>query len=272
MVSERTRDEIERLRLLSNRGVAGGSIGQHRSLHRLQFPPQRLLVVLLLPMLFNLATWAVRNQIAAGWGELFQFWFSRLGLAASVSQKIVGSGVFSIALPNAELATRVPDAPLWWLTLALVVVVWLASSQLPDRLMPLGYFLRFICIIQASSLAFHAIMPSADSLTVPEYIESSFINGVWLILLIPWLHGLVFYIFDFSLAQKASLTFLTVGFIVAALPMQLIAHAWLLAECSTIILPLLYLVFDQWLLIFSVIALYAWGMSWRQNHVDSNGH
>jgi hypothetical protein len=269
MLKQRSRDEVAGLRRLSNSGVFGGLIERHRALRWLPFPVSRLAAMLLLPVVVDLLVWLVLDDLAAVWLAVFQFWFGKLGLIAVVTARVVDFSAFEIALPTIELATRAPGMTLWWTVLAIVVAVWLASSRLSDRWIPLRYFLRFLCLIQGTSLAVHMLLPTAEGLTVASHVDSSFKHGVWLMLLVPWIHALVYYIFEFSLLRKAGLTLLTIAFIAVALPMLLIAHAWLLAECSILILAPLYLVFDQWLLVFAAIAIYAWGMTWRRSGVRS---
>ena len=254
---------FEALRHLAAAGNRGSQIEPHRSLHQLPFPVQRISVMVLLPALFNLATWAVRDSISGTWLALFKYWVPRLELPVTVSARSMGQGIFAIVLPHVDVPTRAPDPLTWWLTLAVTLLCLLATVRLPSDFLPLCYFLRFLCIIQASALAFFAATPAAFHYTVPDYLDSSLLSGAMLMLLLPWLHGLTYHIFDFSLGRKALFTFLSLAFICVALPMQLLVHLLLLNAWSVLMLPLLYLMLGLWLQILAAIALYGWAMSWK---------
>ena len=92
---------------------------------------------------------------------------------------------------------------------------------------------------------------------------------MWFLLVVPWAHALIYYIFDFSLLKKAWLTLLTLLFVVLALPCQIMAHAYLLVCFSLLFLPVLYFVFGALFLVLGCIALYGWAMSWQRGSSES---
>jgi hypothetical protein len=142
------------------------------------------------------------------------------------------------------------------------VLAFLAAPVIPERLLPMRYLLRIVVFIQLTALVFFVTVPAAFPYSLPQYIVSSLQTAVWFMLFVPWVHALVYYVFDFSLAQNARLTGLTLLFVASALPFQLMAHGYVLVKGSMLLMPTLYLVFGIWLLIFPCVALYGWAMSW----------
>lgn len=247
---------------VSRAGRSGQPIPEHRSLRTLSFSRSKLAVVLLLPTAFNVVTWFLLRPVTAGWQAFFSFWIERLAIEGKASFIPRGPESVAIPLPYVELPTRMPDAATWWTTLALTVLAFLAAPSIPERWLPMRYLLRVVLFIQITALAFFMTVPAAFPYSLPQYIVSSLQTAVWFMLVVPWVHALVYYVFDFSLAQKARLTTLTLLFVAGAIPFQLMVHAYLLVQGSMLLMPTLYLVFGIWLLIFPCVALYGWAMSW----------
>jgi hypothetical protein len=252
---------------VSREGRGGELIPEHRAFRTLTFSRSKLAVVLLLPVAFNAVTWLMLRPITAGWRTFFSFWIERLAIEGKASFIPRGPQVVAIPVPYVELPTRMPDALTWWATLGLTVLALLAAPSIPERWLPVRYLLRVVVFIQLTAVAFFATVPAAFPYSLPQYIVSSLQTAVWFMLVLPWVHALVYYIFDFSLAQKVRLTGLTLLFVATALPFQLMVHAYLLLKGSMLLMPALYLVFGIWLLIFPCVGLYGWAMSWP--HVRS---
>jgi hypothetical protein len=260
---ETARDhDLRQLGTASRQGRSGDPIPEHRSFRTLSFSPSKLAVVLLLPVAFNVVTWLLLPPITSAWRTFFSFWIERLGIEGKASFIPRGPRSVAIPLPYVELPTRMPDAETWWMTVALTVLALLAAPSIPERWLPVRYLLRVVLFIQLTALVFFVTIPAAFPYSLPQYIVSSLQTAVWFMLVIPWVHALVYYIFDFSLAQKARLTGLTLAFVAGALPFQLMVHGYLLVKGSMLLMPALYLVFGIWLLIFPCVALYGWAMSW----------
>jgi hypothetical protein len=256
--------EEDDLTVLSTIGISGERIQVHRSLRRLAFPRSRLAVVILLPLAFNFVTWFASESVGIAWTVFFDFWITNLGLPGSVTLKPPGPGWLDFALPHLELPSLIQDSLTWYTTLIVTVVVFLLTWFIPERFLPLCYFLRFATVIQISALLFFAIIPQLFPYTLTDYIEGSLRTGTWFMLIVPWIHGLTYYILDFSVFQKIWLTLLSLLFIIVALPFQIMLHAYLLAKFSLLFLPLLYLLFGLLLNVFVCIALYGWAMSWQR--------
>lgn len=240
-------------------------IAAHRSMRRLTLSPVKIMVMLFLPLAFNAATWWLREPISEGWAAIFKLWITKLGLAGPVTLKAIGPAWLDLALPYLELPSIAPNAITWWVTFIITAILLLFSRFTPDKLLPLRYFIRIVAFIQITALVFFASIPAAFPYALSEYIESSLVIGIGFILIIPWVHALIYYNFDFSFLQKVGFTLLTFIFILITLPFQVMTHAYLLINFSLLFLPLLHFIFGILLLTLACIALYGWAMSWKHD-------
>lgn len=248
--------------VLSKQGPDAEAVPMHRALARLRFPRRRLLTLALFPAAFTLGLWLMRHPILALWQALLAFWSEKLAPGTLVSLGAVGPAALELRLPAPVLHATAPDGLTWGLTLGTTVLILSLARTLPEHLLPLRYFLRVAGFIQLTSLAFFAIVPEAFPYSLPEYLRSLLEAGLCLLVLLPWMHAAVYYVFDFSWWRKVALTALTLSFLIVAIPLLVMLHAGLLRGGSLLQLPLVYLLFGVWPWIFACIALYGWAMSW----------
>lgn len=233
-------------------------------MQRVAFPAHRLAEVVLIPLIFNLLGWLAEPMLARFWAALFEFWLPRLNLSGSVSIVTIPPLWLGMDVPVVDLPSRIPAPWAWWgSALAAAGLVWI-SFVTPDRLLPLRYFLRFLVLVHISALVYFGVAPASFPHTLPGYLRSSFVAGLWLMALLPWVHSLIYHIFDFSLVHKLALTLLSLLFLAVAIPLQLLSHAHILTFGSLLFLPVLYLLFGILPLSLGCIALYGWAMSWRR--------
>jgi hypothetical protein len=249
-------------RSTSQRALSGRVITPHRALRRLTFAPVRIVGLLVLPVLFDLLVLKALDPVARAWAAFFAFCVEKLELAGSVTLQPVDFGWFVVQLPNVALPSMPPDTVRWVSAVVLSATVWLGARLVPDAIAPLRYFLRSVAFVQLTAVAYFLAMPAEFPYNVALYLDGSSQMAVWLVLVIPWVHALVYYIFDFALWKKAALTALTLAFIAIALPLQMMVHAVILVHGSLLLMPLLFFLFGTWLLLLPCVALYGWAMSW----------
>jgi hypothetical protein len=235
----------------------------HRSMRRLSPGLAQIVqAVLLLPIAFNVATWAVRRSLASGWAMFFAFWLDKLELAGRIELRSVGPAEAELLLPHLEIPTRSVCGSTWGWTLGAAIALLLVSRRLPDALLPLRYLLRLVAILQGTALAYFALPAATAPYSTPDYLDALLRSAAWLVFLVPWMHGVTYHLFEFSLARKVAFTLLTLVFLLVAAPFQVMLHAYVLATGSVLFMPLLYLLGGTWLLVFGCIALYGLAMSW----------
>jgi hypothetical protein len=253
--------KISRLR---RRGYRGTPIKPHRSIYHIALHPGDLLIAVLLPLAFNALMLVCFDGIVALWRTVFEFWLTRLQSGAAVLEQAVDLDSYILWLPIPGLSASVPGVGLWWGTLGACVLLFLATRLIhADRFLPLIYVIRACLLIQATALAFFYVLPGSFPYDLQTYLSNSLTIALFFFFLVPWILGLSYYVFDFPLLQKITLTSLVLLYFLIALPMQYLLHAFILQSASLLFLPICYLVFGIFIDVMMLVALYSWGMSWR---------
>lgn len=244
------------------RGHRGGVIKMHRALSRLSLSPLDLVVAASLVVLF-LCVWA----ISLPW--VCRFWTLALrvgakeialpGALATHSYHLGAYLAFTISNPTVRVVN--PTPAVWWWTAAIVAALFAATLFFPPRLIPITLLLRTILAVQASALAYFALIPARFPRTPDGYLEGLVMYGLALISFVPVLYGLTYYIFDFGLTRKILVTLLTMLHLSVFLPLQTLLHAVIL-EKSVLFMPILYIVFGLPVEVLIIVGFYSWAMSW----------
>ena len=254
--------EGESLVDLAALGMDGQTITRHRSLFRFVFPTRRFASVLLIPLIFDLLIWWLEPAFAHFFVWLFQYGLPLIGLSADVSLSTMGASLPGWIFPVVALPSYAPGSVSWSVSAAAIVVGLIATRYTPDRFLPVAYLLRFMAFIHSVSLLYFAIHPAAFPHDLPTHLAGSFETGLWFMMVLPWVLGLVYNVFEFSLWHKLTLPLICTLFLGLAIPFQLLTHAYILSQGSMLFLPVLYLVFGILPLTLGCIGLYGLWMSW----------
>ena len=264
---ESLQDKIESLRF---RGFGGTPIKLHRSIYQLKLHKGDLLIALLLPLVFNFLLLHYLDEIIQGWHILFNFWLDKLMPGSAVSERTVDLGSYLLWLPFPDLSAGGPDSLLWWATLIVCMLLFIITYFIPTaRLLPLVYMMRAGLLVQGTALAFFAFIPGEFPYDLQSYVTSNLVMSLFFLFMIPWILGVTYYVFNFSLLQKVAITTITLLYFLIALPMQYLFHAFVLHYASLLFLPVFYLLFGVFLDVMMFVALYSWGMSWRWKRLDN---
>jgi hypothetical protein len=250
------------LEAIRRRGWRGGVITPHRAFIRIRLKPARVAESVGL-VVVGTASWiALLPAIGRFWGDIFTFWSAHLGLKSAVLLVPQGWGShIHFALPCFGLSAGAASGLAWWITGVVTVLAFAASFFLADEFLPWAYLIRAFCLLQATSLAYFAIASARFPHDLPGYTVSMLVFSCILIGLVPVLYAFTYYLLDFSLAQKAFLTLVTMAHLTIFVPHQYLLHVYLL-HGSVLFMPLLYFVFGPFLDIIAFIGFYSWGMSW----------
>lgn len=173
-----------------------------------------------------------------------------------------GWGHIHFALPVFTLAAGPAGGMSWWITAAVTVVAFLATFLLSEEALPWSYLIRCFCLLQATAVVYFAVASARFPHDLPGYSVSMLVFSCILIGLVPALYAFTFYLLNFSLAQKAFLTLITMCHLVLFVPHQYLLQVYLL-HGSVLFMPVLYFLFGPFLDIFAFIGFYSWGMSWK---------
>lgn len=234
----------------------------HRALTRFVLEPSDLITAALLVMLFTFA-WAVSLPwLCRMWQYIFTEGIRLLSLRCEMGlREHFATPYIRFLVPYPKMEGVSPDAETWWVTAAVVSVLFAASYVLPKNFTPIVYLLRAVLFIQVTALVYFVWMPAKFPHTPDSYMEGMVTYGIALISIVPILFGLTYYIFRFRLIRKAALTAVTMVHLAIFFPLQILAQAVLL-EKSVLFMPVLYIVFGLPVDVMIILAFYSWGMSW----------
>lgn len=257
---ELLQEKIDDLRF---RGFGGTAIQLHRAIKQIRLSRANLIMAALLPLVFNLLLLCFLGAMLACWEWMFEFWLGRLAPGAATATHEIDLGLYTIALNYPQLSADEPSAANWLITMFATLVVLLLSFRFAsDRLLPLAYIARACGLIQATALAYFFALPGHFPHDAASALGDALSMAIYFLFLIPWLLGVTYYIFNFSLLRKMGLTALMIIYFAIALPMQYLLHALIFHHFSLLFVPLLYLVFGIFIDVMMFVAMYSWGMSW----------
>lgn len=243
--------------------IRGGLIRTHRALLRIDFTVSRLLSMVVIPAVLSTLVYLSWPLIDLLWTGIINWWIGLLGPDVALARhEVVMGGLFQVPYPLVTAA--LPTMTQWWCGTAAVLLLLIGPGFMPPKMLPLAYVLRFIGMIQAAAQIYfyfwgHSFPHNAGS-SVASMMQSSFA----LMLIAPWLYGLTYNIFGFSLSRKLALPLMALSYLVLLVPVQFTLAAVLMLRFSLLWHPLLYLLGTTLLQFTILLALYAWAMSWNR--------
>lgn len=252
------------------RGFGGSEIKQHRAIYQIRLSKRNLIMALLLPLVFNIVLLVLLGPILRLWHLLFAFWQAKIAPGSAVVVHFIDLGHYLLPVSAPGLDASAPSTTMWWGTLiACVVVVLLTMLLGRNRFLPVSYIVRACVLIQVTALVYFYCWPTQFPYDATGYLVNALTMALFFLFMAPWILGLTYYIFSFSLLQNMALTALILAYFIVALPMQYLMHAYALHHLGLLYLPLFYLVFGIFLDVMMFVALYSWGMSWRWGSSNS---
>ncbi len=248
---------------LRDRGFLGGRIAPHRAMIGLELSWGLVIDLVVIPLILAVAVWVLLPPITDAWATFFDAVREPLGLPGTVSRSVYELGPFAVAIPYFSISAAWPaalDLQTGWLVTLFSFAIGLF---LRGRLLPVGYFLRFLALIQLTAQVWFTFATPPFSYELSTYMAGLLAFGVVVLVLIPFLTAFTFNIFDFLLWQKFLLGTLIVAHLTVMLPLQAALHAWIIYRGTLLAMPVLFLLFGVLLILFVYVALYGWGMSWR---------
>lgn len=248
---------------LRRTGSKGSVIPVHHSFTTMRFTAVSLLAIILLPLLFDVGLWLVKDIITAYWRDVINMWLRFGGSQAEVGWTDVAIVGQPVAFPFPKMVADLPSHVNLIVTGIVCFALFLVSFLIPGTLLPASYMLRAAAFLQLTTVGYFAWWPHEFPYQVPDYVAGSMALNFQLLFIIPLVLALIYYIFDFLVWKKVWLTLLTLAYFIIVTPFQYMLHAWIMYHTSVILMPMLYLMFGLLLDIMMFVAFYAWGMSWK---------
>jgi hypothetical protein len=115
-------------------------------------------------------------------------------------------GGLELTLPVLAVGTPLPDQSTLLIAGGVTGAVFLASLLLPDRWIPLRYFLRLLAFLQATAIGFFAIAPEAFPYRLQDHAFLLLAAGLVVMGLVPLVLSLTLHVFDLAFWRKAFVT------------------------------------------------------------------
>ncbi|MFT5959943.1 MAG: small-conductance mechanosensitive channel [Burkholderiaceae bacterium] len=237
------------------------SVGQHRAMRRLTAGPFVIVQVLLLPALF--CSWLLIGEplILSFWNDCIQFWLTRLDIPLQARQQTGAMSTLHFGWIGAANASYMPSfTTKLGSALATFVVFALTSNMSKDRL-PLQYLLRIVCVVQALALLFFWYAPSQFPYSLPDHMRDIISMGSVLMLAIPVMLAIGYYLLDVSLTLKIANTVFMLSYFILMIPHKVVLHTLILYKMSLLYMPVLYICFGAVFDMLLFVALYSWAIS-----------
>lgn len=231
---------------------------QHRAISRLPIGPYLLLQAIALPTLFcGGLVWA-KPYILRIWRDCVVFWAQRLNIPLQVDR---GTGnwrsldlIWAQSAPTADL----PSNAIMLATAAATALAFLATVWMNGRLLPLKYLIRILCVVQAMALLFFWLWPTQFPYTPLSHLTAVIDMGYELLLAIPVMLAIGYYILNVRIAVKAFYTTMILAYFFVMIPNQAVLHMLILQHLSVLFMPVLYICFGAVFDVLIFVALYSW--------------
>ncbi len=163
-----------------------------------------------------------------------------------------------------QVSSPMADLPSRWtlaITTCLMVLAFAASFALNGRLFPLKYLVRILCVVQGFALVFFGLQPGGFPYDIASHANDLANMGYVLLLAIPAMLALGYYVLNIGLSTKIAHTVLILLYFFVMVPFQIIAHVLILQHFSLLFMPVLYICFGTLFDMLIFVALYSWAAS-----------
>ena len=251
------------LKSLRKSGNNGTVIDPHRSIATVQLTSIDIVLAVALALGATVALAAALPFVGRAWTSAYGLLAAPLGFTEGVGTLSIDASPFaSFVVPYFRVAAESPGNAMWWGTLVVAAIILAASFALRDNFLPLAYGLRLAVFVQATALVAFRIAPQRFPYDLPHYVTSMLTSGIAVMLVVPTVLGMTFYVVDVGIARKIELTVVMLGHLFVFIPLQYALQTYVIAHGSLLLMPLSFMLFGLLPEVMVLIALYGWGMSW----------
>lgn len=234
-----------------------------RAFHNQQFNV-RVLTFFLLPPVFNIIIFIFMDNITNAWGQVADFFLTRMGFDHSVIYLTYTFLGKSLTLPAITLSADAPSVLSWWLILIITAILFFCSFFISDAFTPLKYLFRAVLFLIATALVYFFFWPASFPYDIELYSRTGFAQDLALLFAVPWIFGFTYYMFSYKYLKKILVTIGVLFYFIVFAPFQYLLSSYLIHVSSLLFMPALYIFFGLWTSIFAIIAFYAYGVSLEQ--------
>lgn len=228
---------------------------EHRAVRRARITAAQLAGALLSAAAAVALLHALQPVVDSAWREQLLFWSGHLQTHVALGP---AGGIELLGGAGAMHAAGLPEI---LAVSSATLLVWASSLLLPDPMTPVSYFLRILCVVQWSAVAFYVFAGDRFPYTLAWHLDAMLACGrasmLAAAILMPLSEGLL----GVPLHVRAAHLLLVLAYFTLLVPHGLLMHAWLLEHGSILLMPLLYLAFGTLLHVLVFVALLSWMLS-----------
>jgi hypothetical protein len=232
----------------------------HRALVRVEAGAY-LVQAIILPALFCALLLHYEPLLVGFWRDFILAWSQVLDLPLRPSARAAGWGEVRMVWSFFETDSILPGRGQLAVHALATAAAFAATFALKREILPITYLIRVLCAVHASSLAFFLMAPVEFPYDIPDHILAMTGGGFVLLLTVPIMLALGYYVLHIPLATKVFHSLLILGYFIVLVPLEVVVHVALLKHLSVLVMPLLFFAFGTLLNFVLFIALYSWAAS-----------
>jgi hypothetical protein len=233
----------------------------HRAISSMKVKPYVALQVVVLPLLLISLIYIGQPLIFDFWKACIGFWSSQLAFTFNLTTSVSGTGWITLHVVNSSTNSQGPNFIAVFVTTAAALLGFAVSLMIKKSYLPVKYPLRIICAVQLITLLYFWMSPTDFLYSIEDHCEELLAIGYIVMLAIPLMLAMGYYVLNQSLSKKIFNTLLIVGFMGILIPHQVLAQALILTHFSNLLMPVMYLCFGAVFDAMVFIALYSWIVS-----------
>lgn len=243
------------LRALRVAGSCGLAAAPHRAIRRIAPGALRLAGAVAITASTWFALAACRAPLRAFWDACIGFWLPLLGLT---SEQAAASARLP---PYARLPLPWPAPGTVLAAIGLSLLGWYLAGRLRNEKTPLKYLVRILCAILLATACEFRFFPGGFRYGLGDHLSELLDNGYRLMLAVPFMLGVGYYLFHERLLVKLRTTAAILAYFTLMIPHKAVLHIALLEHGTALLMPLLYLCLGMAFDVLVFVALYAYAMS-----------
>lgn len=234
---------------------------QHRAISRVAVEPSLLIQAVAIPLFFCGILLVAEPLLMAFWRDAIGFWLARLDIPLQAQHNIATIGSLRFDWAQHIDPSTMPDFSMKLASAIVTFALFAWTTRMSSKLLPLKYLLRILCTVQTAALVFFTYFPSQFPYSIPDHMRDLLSMGYMLILAIPVLLAIGYYLLHLPVLSKITHSILMLSYFIVMTPFKVALHTFLLFHLSLLYMPLLYICFGAIFDVLIFVALYSWMVS-----------
>ncbi|GAA4028270.1 hypothetical protein GCM10022212_28050 [Actimicrobium antarcticum] len=234
---------------------------QHRALHRVTATPYLIAQAILLPLLFCAVLLFAEPYLMGFWRDCIVFWLTRLDVPLHVLHQTSTIDGLHFEWSNSAAGTYMPSFTMMLGSALVTLLVFFFTGSMSNKSLPLKYLIRIVCVVQGIALLFFWFAPSQFPYTIPDHMRNIISIGYMLMLAIPVMLAIGYYLLHLSLPIKIIHTVFILSYFMLMIPHKVVLHTLILYKMSLLYMPVLYICLGAVFDVLLFVALYSWAVS-----------